>query len=56
MNRETLIKTADSLEDLMCETGKGTTEIDRKVWWLCKPLWLLLQDILKHKRYVNDKE
>ena len=47
MTRETMIRLTDALEDAMCETGKGTTATDRAVWWACKPLWVLLQRILR---------
>ena len=47
MRRSTLILLADALEDAMIETGRGSTEEDRAVWWTCKPLWELLQKILR---------
>ena len=47
MTRQTLIRAADALEDLMCETGKGETADERAVWWACRPLWILLQQILR---------
>lgn len=47
MNRSTIVRVCDALEDLMCETGRGTTAEDRAVWWACKPLWVLLQEILR---------
>jgi len=47
MTRNTLIRLADALEDAMCETGRGTTAQDRALWWACKPLWVLLQKLLR---------
>ncbi len=47
MKRSTVIRAADAIEDLMTETGRGATLEDRHVWWVCKPLWHLLQDILR---------
>ena len=49
MKRRTLLRVADALEDLMCETGRGATEDDRKVWWTARPLWELLQRLLRKK-------
>lgn len=49
MNRKTLIRVADALEDLMTETGRGETKDDRSVWWACRPLWILLQKLLRKK-------
>lgn len=47
MSRDTLIRFADALEDLMCEVGRGETARDRKLWALCRPLWVEVQIILK---------
>jgi hypothetical protein len=47
MKRKTLVRVADAVEDLMIETGRGATKDDRAVWWACRPLWILLQRILK---------
>lgn len=49
MKRMTLIRVADALEDLMCETGRGETADDRAVWWTSKPLWELIQCLLRRK-------
>ena len=48
MTRKTLIRLADALEDAMCETGRGTTANDRAVWWACKPLFEIVQRLLRH--------
>lgn len=47
MNRNTLVRLADVLEDAMCETGRGSTADDRAIWWAARPLWILLQRILR---------
>ena len=47
MNRNTLIRLADALEDAMTETGRGSTAEDRAIWWACKPLWEIVQRILR---------
>ena len=49
MKRETIVRVADALEDLMCETGRGETRDDRDVWWTCRPLWILLQRLLRRR-------
>jgi signal transduction histidine kinase len=33
------------------EVGKGTTENDRKIYSLCYPLWIKIQQILRRKEY-----
>ena len=47
MNRSNLIRLADALENVMTETGRGFTADDRAVWWTCRPLWALVQRLLK---------
>lgn len=47
MNRKTLIRLADALEDAMTETGRGSTAEDRALWWAARPLWILLQRLLR---------
>ena len=47
MNRNTLIRLADALEDAMTETGRGSTAEDRAIWWAARPLWILLQRLLR---------
>jgi hypothetical protein len=47
MNRKTLIRLADAIEDAMCETGRGSTAEDRALWWAAKPLWILIQKLLR---------
>lgn len=47
MNRDALIRLADALEDVMCETGRGSTAEDRALWWAARPLWMLVQRMLK---------
>lgn len=53
MRRDTLIRLADALEDLMCETGKGATANDRAVWWACRTLWVLIQRLLREWRKIE---
>lgn len=50
MTRKTLIHAADAIEDVMIETGRGSTAEDRAVWWACLPLWRLLQKLLREDR------
>lgn len=49
MTRDKLVRAVDAIEDLMIDTGKGTTRIDRIIWWACKSIWPTLQNILKGK-------
>ncbi len=54
MNRSTLVRLADALEDLMTETGRGETADDREVWWTCRPLWVLVQRLLRRNKEGKD--
>lgn len=55
MSRDALLRLADALEDVMCETGRGATEADRKLWAACYPLWVLVQAIFRKERcHKND--
>lgn len=47
MKRETLVRAADALEDLMIETGRGATQSDREIWWAVRALWIILQEELR---------
>ena len=47
MRRETLIRTADAIEDLMSETAFRKTITERAIWWACLPLWRALQKLLR---------
>ncbi len=53
IKRNTLVRLADVLEDAMGETGRGSTAEDRALWWACKPLWALVQKMLR--RTTNDR-
>jgi len=56
IQRETLIKAADALEDLMCECGDGKTATRRKLWAACYPLWVLVQAIFRKERCHKDDD
>ena len=47
MRRETLVRAADAIEDLMIETGRGATPSHRAIWWAARALWILLQGELR---------
>ena len=47
MKRETLIRAADAIEDLMSETAFKETIEERAIWWACLPLWKALQKLLR---------
>ena len=50
MDRNKLVRAVDAIEDLMIDTGKGTTRVDRIIWWACKSIWSTLQQILKRSK------
>ena len=47
MRRETLIRAADAIEDLMSETAFKETIEERAIWWACLPLWDALRMLLR---------
>lgn len=56
MTSDTLLRLADALEDVMCETGRGATARDRKLWAACYPLWVLVQAIFRKERCHKDDD
>ena len=56
INRKTLIRVADSLEDLMVECGKGETRDDREVYWSCRAFWIVIQNLLKKIDKIGERD
>ena len=55
MTRDKLVRAVDAIEDLMIDTGRGMTRVDRIIWWACNSIWPTLQEILKRSKNDNNR-
>lgn len=54
VDRPTLIKLAEVLEETMIKTDKCETKVDQIIWYYCRTLWIHLQSILRNMKRKDE--